>query len=250
MRPVLCIASSEAVGGDAACAIPAACAIELIHTYSLIHDDLPAMDNDEIRRGKPTCHIAFDEATAILSGDALLTIAFEILSEAGINDSSRRLNWLKIMRIISRASGCSGMIEGQMKDISSEGVRLDLKDLESLHFLKTGALIQASVESGALLGNGSFSQIDRLMIYAGNIGLAFQVTDDLLNVEGDAKEMGKATGTDGLKKKNTYPFLVGIEKSKTYALELVNNALQALEDFDNKSDPLRAIASYIIERKR
>ena len=208
------------------------------------------MDNDEIRRGKPTCHIAFDEATAILSGDALLTIAFEILSEAGINDSSGRLNWLKIIRIISRASGCSGMIEGQMKDISSEGIRLDLKDLESLHFLKTGALIQASVESGALLGNGSFPQIDRLMIYAGNIGLAFQVTDDLLNVEGDAKEMGKATGTDGLKKKNTYPFLVGIEKSKTYALELVNNALQALEDFDNKSDPLRAIASYIIERKR
>jgi len=227
--------------------LPAACALEMIHTYSLIHDDLPAMDNDDLRRGKPTCHVAFDEATAILAGDALLTLAFRILSSINENNSS---NQLKVIRKISFAAGYNGMIEGQMRDIASEGTLLSLKELEDMHSLKTGALIEASIFSGALLGCGTPKQIDQLEIYAKNIGLAFQVTDDILNIEGDPAVMGKAVGTDNARGKSTYPSIMGLNKSKEFARKLVRNSLQALDDFDNNSDSLRAIACYIIERKR
>ncbi|MDL1983526.1 MAG: polyprenyl synthetase family protein [Deltaproteobacteria bacterium] len=247
VRPILCIAASEAVGGNADDVLPAACALEMIHTYSLIHDDLPAMDNDDLRRGKPTCHVAFDEATAILAGDALLTLAFRILSSINENNSS---NQLKVIRKISFAAGYNGMIEGQMRDIASEGTLLSLKELEDMHSLKTGALIEASIFSGALLGCGTPKQIDQLEIYAKNIGLAFQVTDDILNIEGDPAVMGKAVGTDNARGKSTYPSIMGLNKSKEFARKLVRNALQALDDFDNNSDSLRAIACYIIERKR
>ena len=250
IRPVLCITAAQAVGGKAEDAIGAACALEMIHTYSLIHDDLPAMDNDVLRRGKPTCHITFDEATAILAGDALLTLAFEILSLIEFNKNKNALKWLHVINIIAKAAGYKGMIEGQMKDIAAEGTLLSLKDLEKMHALKTGALIQASIITGAILGDGSFEQIEKLKIYANNIGLAFQVTDDILNVEGDSTVMGKDVGTDQAREKNTYPSTLGIEKSKGFAKKLVNNALQALDNFDNKSDPLRAIAHYIIARKR
>lgn len=247
VRPILCIAASEAVGGNADDVLPAACALEMIHTYSLIHDDLPAMDNDDLRRGKPTCHKAFDEATAILTGDALLTLAFQIFSSITLINSSNRL---RIIHKISFAAGHNGMIEGQMKDIASEGTLLSLKELEDMHSLKTGALIEASIFSGALLGGGSPKQIDQLEIYAKNIGLAFQVTDDILNIEGDPAVMGKAAGTDNARGKNTYPSIMGLSKSKKFAKKLVHNALQALDDFDNNSDSLRAIGYYIIERKR
>ena len=250
IRPVLCITAAQAVGGKAEDAIGAACALEMIHTYSLIHDDLPAMDNDVLRRGKPTCHITFDEATAILAGDALLTLAFEILSLIEFNKNKNALKWLHVINIIAKAAGYKGMIEGQMKDIAAEGTLLSLKDLEKMHALKTGALIQASIITGAILGDGSFEQIEKLKIYANNIGLAFQVADDILNVEGDSTVMGKDVGTDQAREKNTYPSTLGIEKSKGFAKKLVNNALQALDNFDNKSDPLRAIAHYIIARKR
>lgn len=250
IRPVLCITAAQAVGGKAEDAIGAACALEMIHTYSLIHDDLPAMDNDVLRRGKPTCHITFDEATAILAGDALLTLAFEILSLIEFINNKNALKWLRVINIIAKAAGYKGMIEGQMKDISAEGTLLSLKDLEKMHALKTGALIQASIITGAILGDGNFEQIEKLKIYANNIGLAFQVADDILNVEGDSTIMGKDVGTDQAREKNTYPSALGIEKSKGYAKKLVNNALQALDNFDNKSDPLRAIAHYIIARKR
>ena len=252
IRPVLCIAASQAVGGRTADVLMPACALEMIHTYSLIHDDLPAMDNDDLRRGKPTCHIAFDEATAILTGDALLTLAFEILSSIDLNHIkvNNALNWLRIINIIAKAAGYKGMIEGQIKDIAAEGNRIGLKDLEKMHALKTGALIEASISTGAILGNGSVEQIRQLNIYAKNIGLAFQVIDDILNVEGDPAVMGKDVGTDQVHGKNTYPSILGIEKSKEFAKILVNNALQALDYFDNKSDPLRAIAHYIIERKK
>jgi len=250
IRPVLCITAAQAVGGKAEDAIGAACALEMIHSYSLIHDDLPAMDNDVLRRGKPTCHITFDEATAILAGDALLTLAFEILSLIEFNKNKNALKWLHVINIIAKAAGYKGMIEGQMKDIAAEGTLLSLKDLEKMHALKTGALIQASIITGAILGDGSFEQIEKLKIYANNIGLAFQVTDDILNVEGDSTVMGKDVGTDQAREKNTYPSTLGIEKSKGFAKKLVNNALQALDNFDNKSDPLRAIAHYIIARKR
>jgi len=250
VRPVLCIAACEAVGGNADDVLPVACAIEMIHTYSLIHDDLPAMDNDDLRRGKPTCHIAFDEATAILAGDALLTLAFRILSSInGINKNTLS-NRLKVIHKISFVAGHNGMIEGQMRDIASEGTLLSLKKLEDMHLLKTGALIEASIFSGALSGGGSSKQIDQLEIYAKNIGLAFQVADDILNVEGDPAVMGKAAGTDNARGKTTYPSIMGLNKSKEFAKKLIHNALQALDDFDDNSDSLRAIACYIIERER
>jgi len=250
LRPILCLAAAEAVDGMTEEVMRAACALEMIHTYSLIHDDLPAMDNDELRRGQPTCHITFDEATAILAGDGLLTLAFQILSSNNFTNEKQALLWLKVLHRIALAAGYEGMIEGQMRDISSEGTRLELNALESMHARKTGALIEASVYSGAVLGGGSPNQIEQLGIYAQNIGLAFQVADDILNVEGDPAVMGKNVGTDQSRDKNTYPALIGIDKSKKLAQKLVNNALQALDYFDNKADPLRYIANYVIARKR
>ena len=250
LRPVLCLAGAEAVGGKPEDALGAACALEMIHTYSLIHDDLPAMDNDDLRRGKPTCHIAFDEATAILAGDALLTMAFQILSSVKHIDERQISKCFSVFHRIACAAGYEGMIEGQMRDIAAENTSLSLDELEKLHALKTGALIEASVHAGALLGGGSLDQIEQLEIYARCIGLAFQVKDEVLNVEGDPEIMGKGVGTDEIHKKSTYPSIMGLEKSKSFARELVNQALQALESFDHRSDSLRAIASYIVERKR
>ncbi|QTA92833.1 polyprenyl synthetase family protein [Desulfonema magnum] len=248
IRPVLCIAGAEAVGGKAEDVLTAACAIEMIHTYSLIHDDLPAMDDDDLRRGKPTCHIAYDEATGILTGDALLTLAFQVLSSDSTGHHASKL--LKVINILTRAVGYKGMIEGQMRDVASEGVELDSAALEKIHALKTGALIEASVTSGAILGRGTAREIEHLRIYAKNIGLAFQVMDDILNIEGDPAVLGKAVGTDKIREKSTYPSVMGIEKSKQAAKNMINNALQSLDIFDSKSDPLRALATYIITRKR
>jgi len=250
IRPVLCIAAAETVGGQSQDVINAACALEMIHTYSLIHDDLPAMDNDDIRRGQPTCHVAFDEATAILAGDALLTLAFEVLSSTEFVQDNHVRNWMNVIHTIATAAGYKGMIEGQMQDMAGEGHLLCLEDLENMHALKTGALIEASVTVGAILGKGSPDQIQQLKTYSKNIGLAFQVTDDLLDVEGDPNVMGKDAGSDQARSKSTYPALLGIEQSKQFAKKLVNNALKALDYFDNKAHPLRAIAYYIVDRKR
>ena len=250
IRPVLCLAAAEAVGGKPQAVLPAACALEMVHTYSLIHDDLPAMDNDDLRRGKPTCHVAFDEATAILAGDALLTLAFEVLSSVQFTGENRTSGWLKIIHIISTAAGYRGMIRGQMLDMAAEGQHLTIDELKSMHALKTGALIEASLLCGALLADARKRQVEILKTYARNIGLAFQVTDDILNVEGNPKIMGKAVGTDKLREKSTYPALLGLETSRQFAENLVNEALQALEVLDKKADPLRALATYIIERKR
>ena len=250
LRPILCIAAAETVGGDAKRVLPAACALEMIHTYSLIHDDLPAMDDDELRRGKPTSHIAFDEATAILAGDALLTLAFEILSSIDPMQERYAVDWLRVIRIISTAAGFEGLIEGQIRDLDAEGEHLSLDELKKMHSLKTGALIEASICSGAILANATSEQIEKLRIYAENIGLAFQVTDDILNVEGDPAVMGKSVGTDANRNKSTYPSLLGSDESKAFAANLIRNALQALDHFDKKSDPLRAIATYILLRKR
>jgi geranylgeranyl diphosphate synthase type II len=250
LRPILCLAATETVGGKLKRALPAACALEMIHTYSLIHDDLPAIDDDELRRGKPTSHIAFDEATAILAGDALLTLAFETLSSIDPMPEKHAIDWLHVVQVISKAAGYAGMIEGQMRDLTAEGQHLSLDELQKIHSLKTGALIEASICSGAILGNGTSEQLEKLRFYAKNIGLAFQVTDDILNVEGDPAVMGKSVGTDASRNKSTYPSLLGTDQSKTYAANLINDALQALDVFDNKSDPLRAIANYILQRRR
>jgi geranylgeranyl diphosphate synthase type II len=250
IRPVLCLAAAEAVDGKPEDVLTAACALEMIHTYSLIHDDLPAMDDDELRRGKPTCHIAFDEATAILAGDALLTLAFETLASASIADDHQAAKWVQVIQIIAFAAGSRGMIQGQMLDMAAEGRKLSIHELESMHALKTGALIEASLRCGALLAGASEIQLDLLNAYARNIGIAFQVADDILNVEGNPAVMGKAVGTDKQHAKSTYPSLIGLETSRQFAQKLVREALQALETFDNKADPLRAIATYVIERKR
>jgi geranylgeranyl diphosphate synthase type II len=250
IRPVLCLAAAEAVGGKPQTVLPAACALEIVHTYSLIHDDLPAMDNDDLRRGKPTCHVAFDEATAILAGDALLTLAFQVLSSVQFTGENQASGWLKVIHIISTAAGYQGMIRGQMLDMASEGQHLTVDELKAMHALKTGALIEASLVCGALLSDARKHQLEILKTYAQNIGLAFQVTDDILNVEGNPKEMGKAVGTDQLREKSTYPAILGLETSRQFAKNLVEKALQALEVFDKKAEPLRGLATYIIDRKR
>jgi geranylgeranyl diphosphate synthase type II len=251
LRPVLCIAAAEAVGGSADAVMPMACALELVHTYSLIHDDLPAMDDDDTRRGKPTCHVQFDEATAILAGDALLTLAFEIMGNAagqGVPDS--RNTWPLAIAQVASAAGYRGMIEGQMRDMAFEGTRIPMPELEAMHRLKTGRMIEVSVQSGAVLSQASRGQERALLAYAGQIGLAFQVTDDLLNVKGDPVKLGKAVGSDQARGKNTYPSLIGLEAADALARRLVDNALSELDLFDRKADPLRAIARYIIQRSR
>lgn len=250
LRPVLCLASAEAVDGRSEDALIAAVALELIHTYSLIHDDLPAMDDDALRRGKPTCHVAFDEATAILAGDALLTLTFQLLAlqkgTAGVPADRQ----LQVIHVVAAAAGYEGMIGGQMADITSEGHRIALSKLEQLHLMKTGALINAAIKTGAILGGGTLEQIQHLDSYAQNLGLAFQITDDILNVEGDPALLGKAVGTDEQKKKSTYPALLGLEESRKLAANRVKEALQSLEYFNKKADPLRAVAQYVIDRKR
>jgi geranylgeranyl diphosphate synthase type II len=250
LRPVLCLATAEAVGGDVDAALVPACALEMIHTYSLIHDDLPAMDDDDLRRGRPTSHIQFDEATALLAGDALLTMAFEVLAAEAERAGGDPARGIRIIREIAGAAGYKGMIEGQMRDLAAEGVMLDVASLEEMHSLKTGALIRASVAVGAISGGADADRIQALLRYAERIGLAFQVTDDILNVEGDPKVMGKAAGTDRDRQKSTYPALLGLEDSRRFSHRLIQEALAALAGFDEKSDPLRAIAKYILERKR
>jgi geranylgeranyl diphosphate synthase type II len=251
LRPVLCLAGCEAAGGDPGDAMPAACALEMIHTYSLIHDDLPAMDDDDLRRGRATCHKAFDEATAILAGDALLTLAFDTLSDIDPESpASEAFKRLAIIRRLAVASGIEGMVEGQMRDIASEGEVLDLEGLTALHRMKTGALIEASVWCGGASADGDSALLNRLSAYGRHIGLAFQVIDDMLNVAGDPKKLGKAVGTDALRRKNTYPSLIGMEASRKLAMEQVEAALGTVADLDHRSDPLRAIARYVIERDR
>lgn len=251
LRPILCVAAFEAVGGaDPETVRNTACALELIHTYSLIHDDLPAMDDDALRRGKPTCHIAFDEATAILAGDALLTLAFEVLAADDVSQKTALRTRLLVIHHIALAAGPRGMVEGQMQDVAAEGRLMSLDALGAIHRLKTGALINASVFAGAALAGATTAQTETLLSYAQNIGVAFQVTDDILNVEGDSNVMGKSVGTDRARHKNTYPSLCGLDASKKKVRELVDNALQALSIFDSRAEPLRAIATYIIDRKK
>jgi geranylgeranyl diphosphate synthase type II len=251
LRPILCVAAAESVGGSCDDVMPLACALELIHTYSLIHDDLPAMDDDDRRRGKPTCHVEFDEATAILAGDALLTLAFEIVAAAGLQRRPAvHDRWLSALGQVAAAAGCRGMIEGQMRDMIHAGQRISQLELEALHGLKTGRMIEAAVRTGALVSGASRPQVQAMGDYGRWIGLAFQVVDDILNVKGDPHRMGKAVGTDQTHGKNTYPALIGLEASAQLAGRLVGKGLKALDIFDNKADSLRAIAHYVVERNR
>lgn len=248
IRPILCLAAIEACGGDMAPAMPTACALELIHTYSLIHDDLPAMDNDDFRRGKPTSHKVFGEALAILAGDALLTEAFVLLSHAEkIRLAAERR--LAVIQEIARAAGIAGMVGGQALDIRAEKVEPDFAGLEEIHRRKTGALIEAAVKTGAILAGAGDEKIQALGRYGSHIGLAFQIADDILNVEGDSKLMGKKTGSDAARGKVTYPALLGIDRAKVKLSENVEAAIASIEAFDSRALPLRVIARYIMERK-
>lgn len=251
LRPILCMAAAEAVGGAADAVLPAACALEMIHTYSLIHDDLPAMDDDRLRRGRPTCHVAFDEATAILAGDGLLTLAFEVLAAAGENSGPGSATvWLRVIREIADAAGHRGMVEGQMRDMAAEAAPLSLAELEAVHRRKTGALIRVAVTTGARLAGASPKERASLERYADRLGLAFQVTDDILNVEGDPAVMGKAAGTDRERHKSTYPALLGLAAAKDLAARWVRESIAALNAFSPAADPLRAIAEYVRNRQR
>jgi geranylgeranyl diphosphate synthase type II len=220
----------------------------MIHTYSLIHDDLPAMDNDDFRRGKPTNHKVFGEAMAILAGDALVTEAFEFAASASDRGFPPE-KVLKVIRILARASGYRGMIGGQVIDLECETSEADLATVEYMHIHKTGALLSASLEIGAILGGGSGPQIAALRTYGHHFGLAFQITDDLLDIEGDADVMGKKPGSDAAKNKKTYPALLGLGQSRQAAREHVDEALCALGAFDAKALPLRAIAAYLLVRR-
>lgn len=250
VRPILLLAACEAVGGDIEKAIPAACAMEMIHTYSLIHDDLPAMDNDDFRRGRPTSHKVFGEATAILAGDALLTEAFILLSNPETAASVEPARLLLVMNEIGRCAGSRGMIGGQVVDMDSEGKpEIDFATVEYIHTHKTGALIKASIRAGALLGGADEAGETALVKYGEAVGLAFQIADDILDIEGTTEEIGKDAGSDLERGKATYPAVIGLTESKKRAAELVDVALEALSGFDDKADPLREIAAYIVKRK-
>jgi geranylgeranyl diphosphate synthase, type II len=250
IRPILALASYEACGGDPKNILPQASALELVHTYSLIHDDLPAMDNDDLRRGKPTSHKVFGEAIAILAGDALLTEAFSMMtSMRNANFKLQNSSVLEVIREVSIASGCYGMVGGQAQDILSENSKPDGETLEFIHLHKTAALIKASVKMGPILAGGKRSILEALTIYGGHIGLAFQVVDDVLDVEGTTEELGKTAGSDLKKKKLTYPAIYGTEKARQKAGDLVRMAIDSLKPFLSEADPLREIALYLLKRR-
>jgi len=249
IRPVLVYASGQALGANSKTLDRPACAVELIHAYSLIHDDLPAMDDDDLRRGKPSCHRAYGEATAILAGDALQSLAFQVLSNGldAIHESTR----LRMINTLALAAGSRGMAGGQAIDLSASGQSLNIAELEDMHIHKTGALIRAGVVLGALCGKtAEQSDIDKLDHYAKCIGLAFQIRDDILDVEGETKTLGKNTGMDQAREKSTYPALIGMAAARERAIELHDEAMESLSGFTDNADPLRWISRYIIERER
>jgi geranylgeranyl diphosphate synthase type II len=258
LRPVLCLASADAVGGDRASALPAACAIELIHTYSLIHDDLPAMDNDTMRRGRPTLHVVAGEGQAILAGDGLLTEAFNILARSPRpSDYHRALAQLDVVRVIAVAAGAVGMVGGQAIDLACvtpdpQGrlePPLDADGLRRMHGKKTGALIRAAATAGAMMGDGTPEQVQAIDEAAGEFGLAFQIVDDVLDVEGESVDLGKTAGKDAAAGKLTYPALYGLEQSKLMAAACLDRAETALRRAALAQSQLMAIGRWIVERK-
>jgi len=250
IRPVLVYATAAAITTDVSSVVRAnldriACSIEMIHAYSLIHDDLPAMDDDDLRRGQPTCHRAFDEATAILAGDALQARAFELLTE--LTECPPHIH-LNLLRILTQASGQRGMVGGQLIDLESVDKPIDVQQLETIHRLKTGALIRASIAMGATLTGADRQQLEQLDCYGDAIGLAFQVHDDILDIEADTATLGKTQGADIALNKPTYPSLLGIDGAKAKAAQLHQQSLTAIEHFDVNALLLRELSGYIISR--
>ncbi len=248
VRPILAVASAEALGAKTSELLPIAASLELIHTYSLIHDDLPAMDDDDFRRGRPTCHKVYGDAIAVLAGDGLLNMAFEVLSDARRLKAVPASRLIAIIKEIATASGVLGMVGGQVVDIQSEGKEIDFPTLEYIHTHKTGALIRSSVRAGALYARAGKRQFTALTRYGELVGLAFQIADDILDITGKQEEIGKDVGSDLKKGKKTFPSFYGLEESRRRAVEVVDKALLSLRDFDRKADPLRELAKYIINR--
>jgi geranylgeranyl diphosphate synthase type II len=246
LRPTLVIAGAEAVGGRAEDVMPTACALECIHAFSLIHDDLPCMDNDDYRRGRPTNHKVFGEALALLAGDALLALAFQLIADNAATAPPERV--LPTLRLVAEASGTWGMVGGQVVDMDSQGHEVTPDTLRYIHAHKTGALLTASVLAGAMLAGATEGQTGPLQRYGAHIGLAFQIADDILDVTGDEARIGKPVGSDQERDKATYPRLFGLEESRRRAHEEVDAAVAALATFDAHAEPLRAIAKYIVER--
>jgi len=245
IRPILTIAAYEALNGRSRSIIPVASALELIHTYSLIHDDLPAMDNDDYRRNMPTNHRVFGEATAILAGDALLTEAFNIILKTQMESEIK----VSILQELTEACGPAGMVGGQLLDIMLEGKRAKKRDLIYIHTHKTGAFIRAAVRIGAFMAGASPSQIRAFTEYGEKIGHAFQIIDDILDVTGSTEEMGKTAGSDIAKGKNTYPSIFGLKRSRKIAESLVEESIKAIDRIDGNTETLKAIAGYILERR-
>ena len=248
LRPILALLACEAVGGNPEDAMPAAAALEMIHTYSLIHDDLPAMDDDDYRRGRRTCHRVYGEAIAILAGDALLTHAFQLLADAGPTRllPERRL---RVIAEIAEAAGSCGMVGGQAMDILAEGHEIDHPTLLYLHTHKTGALIRASVRVGGIAGGAEEEQLEALTRYAERVGLAFQIVDDILDIEGATAEMGKTVGSDLRRKKATYPAVMGLEESRRQAVYVLGEAKEALRPLGEKGATLAALADFVGQRR-
>ncbi len=251
IRPILSMAAFEAVGGQGEGILPFACGLEMIHAYSLIHDDLPPIDNDDYRRGKLSCHKMFGEAMGILAGDALLTEAFHLMTSRKLQEGVLRDPGLILDMVneVARAAGILGMIGGQVVDIESEKKEIDFPTLQYIHTHKTGALILTSVRLGVKLGSGNGEFLRILTRYGERIGLAFQITDDILNVKGDAAILGKRTGSDLAKGKATYPLLLGVEESRKRAKDLMESAIEVLSPMGPEADPLREIARFIIGRE-
>lgn len=246
LRPILCLAAAEACGGKTSAALPHACAVECIHTYSLIHDDLPSMDNDDLRRGRPTCHKVFGDGIAILAGDALLTIAFEIATHA---KSVSRYDLRDIFREIAVASGSRKLIAGQVADLEAEGRRITRAQVRSIHENKTAALLTASVRLGAMAANANAKQLAAISAFGRALGLAFQVIDDILDVTQTSDKLGKSAGKDIAAQKATYPAVIGLEKSRAEARRLTRRAHAALESLGENARVLRALADYLLARE-
>ena len=243
LRPLLVLMAAEACGCERGAAIPAACAVEMVHTYSLIHDDLPAMDDDDLRRGRPTCHAKYDEATAILAGDALLTEAFRVLADVRPGQIAARC-----CAELAEAAGAGGMVGGQVADLAAEFQEGELQVLEAIHRRKTGAMFRVSLRLGAIVAQAGDEEVEALDTYGRKLGLAFQIADDLLDVGGDEQSLGKRVGKDANHGKLTFPSLLGIEESRRRAASLIDEACFALTVFESSASQLEALARYVVER--
>jgi len=246
IRPVLCLAACEAVGGKAVVAMPLACAIECIHTYSLIHDDLPCMDDDDLRRGKPTNHKVFGEGIAVLAGDALLTEAFAMVAKA---KPPKRYPVQVLVSDLAFAAGSLRLIAGQVQDLENEERHASLEEVKTTHLNKTAALITTSIRLGAMAGNASPAELKRLTRYGQDLGLAFQVIDDILDATSTKEVMGKSVGADQKNNKSTFPTVLGLDKSRQYAADLIADAHKQLKPFGSRATPLAAIADFFLTRK-